>query len=287
MFFGFQTNGYLCLWVRSVGFLTVLLATCLIITTQSGCSPPRSRTLDLKTDSLGTNEVAAMATLTFHLCNETMRSEGLNKAIPSLLMTIPVDHLPGQPNVTLKKKIQAIGIWSAEPRLRSPQVQTNFADKIKKVCSFFGFQFTLNDRQTSMFIQDFALEFQTEPLADDNTNLVMLMFVPIRIALEAVEGNESDEIKRSDLMQRARRGDPAAQYALGMSYLQNSGEMPSDIVEAVAWLDLAAQRNSKFIEARNNIATLLTSEQREKVSQRAREATNENNHPLSDGDQVR
>jgi hypothetical protein len=256
--------------VRSVGFLTVLLLASLMVTTQFGCSPPRTRTLDLKTDSIGTNEVAAMATLTFHLCNETMRSEGLNKALPGLLMTIPVDHLPDQPNFKLKKKLQAIGIWSMEPRLRSPEVQTKLADKLKKVCPFFGFQFASNDRTNNMFIRDFALEFPKEPRKEEqNTNLVMLMLVPTRIVLEAVEGSTSDEIKRSELTQRARRGDADAQFALGMSYLRNNAEMPSDIVEAVVWLDLAAQANSKFIEARDNIATLLTKEQREKSAQRS------------------
>lgn len=96
--------------------------------------------------------------------------------------------------------------------------------------------------------------------------------MPAPVKPAPVSDNEARELVNF-VRPEAESGDAESQYLLGI-FLVNGSGVPTDRVEALKWLLLAAAQNHKeAISARDLVTKLLTAQQRAEAEKRAKEFT--------------
>jgi uncharacterized protein YbjQ (UPF0145 family) len=88
-------------------------------------------------------------------------------------------------------------------------------------------------------------------------------------ALRIEQNNPEQGVDIDDLKRLAGSGDPDSQFVLGQHYLSGQG-VSKDILEAYAWLNLAASQNlSQAVAERDKIEKQLSWEERAEAQQRS------------------
>jgi len=122
-------------------------------------------------------------------------------------------------------------------------------------------------RQRVLYISDYDVIWSDPNKSDPNAfgNVLLIVAKAIRTKRMPVPASKAEEESHLQLLDAAKSGKPEDLYRLGISYLSDRADSPSDLAEAYYWLSRAASLDSPeralYTEARDTVGAIMTTPQ--------------------------